>query len=59
MDIVNIATGLGLLCIGIGVIDGIRSVVVPEIKFLMEISKLEKRRASRPILLPDWNLPKT
>ena len=54
-----IVLGLGLLLLGIGVVDGIRVLLEPHLRFLLAISQLEKRLASRPILLPEWNLPKT
>jgi len=50
--------GLGLLFIGIGVVDGIRILLEPHIRFLLEIYKLEQRRLSRPILLAEWDMPK-
>jgi len=55
----HIVLGLGLLFIGIGVADGIRILLEPQIKTFLAIHKLEKRRASRPILLDEWTLPKT
>jgi hypothetical protein len=54
----HIVLGLGLLLIAIAVADGIRILLAPHIKTLLEIYKLEKRRASRPILLAEWNVPK-
>ena len=55
----HIVLGLGLLLLGIGVVDGIRIFLEPHIRFCLELYKLEKRRASRPILLAEWNQPKT
>jgi hypothetical protein len=54
----HIALGLGLLLIGVAVADGIRILLEPHIRTFLQIYKLEKRRASRPILLAEWNLPK-
>lgn len=54
----RIALGLGLLLIAIAVVDGIRIVLKPHVKFFLDIYTLEKRRASRPILLAEWNVPK-
>lgn len=54
----DIVRGLGLLFIGIGVVDAIRILLEPHIRFLLEIYQLEKRRASRPILLAEWNMPR-
>ncbi len=54
-----IVPGLGLLFLGIGVADGIRILLAPHIRTFVEIYHLEKRRASRPILLAEWNQPKT
>jgi len=53
-----IVLGLGLLLIGVAVADGIRILLEPHIRTFLQIYKLEKRRASRPILLAEWNLPK-
>jgi hypothetical protein len=54
----HIVLGLGLLLIGVAVADGIRILLEPHIRTFLQIYKLEKRRASRPILLAEWNLPK-
>jgi hypothetical protein len=54
----HIALGLGILLIAIGVADGIRILLEPYIRTVFEIHKLEKRRASRPILLAEWNAPR-
>lgn len=59
MDIYYIVSGLGLVFIGIGVADGIRIVLEPDIRYLLATYKLAKRRASRPILLEEWSLPRT
>jgi len=53
-----IVLGLGLLLIGVAAADGIRILLEPHIRTFLQIYKLEKRRASRPILLAEWNLPK-
>lgn len=58
MDIYYIVSGLGLAFIGIGVADGIRILLAPDIRYLLATYKLAKRRASRPILLEEWNLPR-
>lgn len=58
MVIVDLMTGLGLLFLGIAVVDAIHIVLRPHIRLLVEIYQLEKRRASRPILLSEWNLPR-
>lgn len=55
----RIVLGLGLLFVGIGVADGIRILLAPHIRTFVEIHNLEKRTASRPILLAEWNQPKT
>jgi hypothetical protein len=54
----HIVLGLGLLLIGVAVADGIRILLEPHIRTFLQIYKLEKRRAARPILLAEWNLPK-
>ena len=54
----HIVLGLGLLLIGVAVADGIRILLEPHLRTFLQIYKLEKRRASRPILLAEWNLPK-
>jgi hypothetical protein len=54
----HIALGLGILLIAIGVADGIRILLEPYFRTAFEIHKLEKRRASRPILLAEWNAPR-
>ena len=54
----DIVRGLGLLFIGLGIVDGIRVLLEPRLRFLFEIYTLEKRRASRPILLAEWNMPR-
>lgn len=52
------ALGLGLLLIVIAVVDVIRIVLKPHIRMMLDIYTLEKRRASRPILLAEWNAPR-
>jgi hypothetical protein len=54
----DLVRGLGLLFIGIGVIEGIRILIEPHFRTFLAIHNLEKRRASRPILLSEWNQPK-
>jgi hypothetical protein len=54
----HIVLGLGILLIAIGVADGIRILIEPYFRTAFEIHKLEKRRASRPILLAEWNAPR-
>lgn len=56
---VHIVLGLGILLVGIAVADGIRMLLAPHIRMFLELNKLEKRRASRPLLLAEWNLPRT
>jgi hypothetical protein len=50
--------GLGLLLIGIGVADGIRIFLKPYIRIFLQAYTHGKRRASRPMLLEEWNLPR-
>ena len=54
----HIGYGLGLLLIGIAVADGIRMFLVPYIRTFRDLYNLERRRASRPVLLDEWNLPR-
>ena len=58
MDIYYIVSGLGLVFIGIGVADGMRILLEPDIRYFLATYKLAKRRASRPILLEEWNMPR-
>jgi hypothetical protein len=58
METFEILSGIGLLFIGIAVADGIRIVLAPHIRMFLEIYRLKKRRASRPILLAEWNQPR-
>jgi len=59
----HIMLGLGLLLIGIeliriGVADGIRTFLKPDIRLFLQTYKLAKRRTPYPILLEGWNLPR-
>lgn len=54
----HIILGLGVLLVGIALLDAMRIALKPHVRFLLEIYTLEKRRASRPILLGEWNLPR-
>ena len=54
----HIVLGLGLLLIGIGVADGIRIFLEPHVRLFLQTYQLAKRRASRPILLDEWNTPR-
>ena len=54
----HVVFGLGILLLAIGVADGIRILLEPYFRTAFEIHKLERRRASRPILLAEWNAPR-
>ena len=54
----HIVFGLGIVLLAIGVADWIRILLEPYFRTAFEIHKLEKRRASRPILLAEWNAPR-
>lgn len=54
----SLVLGLGFLFIGIAVADGIGMLLTPYLRTFREIHKMEQRRAARPILLAEWNVPR-